>query len=132
MKKLGKIVSLLSSTLIVTPILAVADSVTLTPPASVGTKVGTITINSLSVAAIQIAMVAAFALAFAYLVWGGIDWIKSGGAKEDVGKAQGKITAAVIGMIAVLAAWAIMNFVGNLIGVPDMFKKGIDIPTLYP
>src|SRR5690242_5668833 len=41
-------------------------------------------------------------LVFAYMIWGGIQWITSGGDKGKTEEARNKITAAVIGL-AVLA-----------------------------
>ena len=48
-------------------------------------------------------------LVFMYLIWGGIDWITSGGDKGKTEGARNKITAAVIGLIVLAAAYAILT-----------------------
>ena len=61
-------------------------------------------------------LVAALA-AFAYLLWGALDWITSGGDKEKLLKARGKIQNAVIGLMVVFAALIIFNLiVGFILG----------------
>lgn len=63
---------------------------------------------------IQIAIMIAGLLCLIYLIWGGIEWLTSGGAKEGVAAAKARMTAAFIGMIIILAAWAIIQIVGHL------------------
>lgn len=52
-----------------------------------------------------------------FLIWGGMDWLTSGGDKGKTESARNKITAAIIGLIIVISAWAIMLFVQQLTGV---------------
>ena len=63
---------------------------------------------------IQIAIMVAGLLCLIYLIWGGIEWLTSGGAKEGVAAAKARMTAAFIGMIIILASWAIIQIVGHL------------------
>lgn len=56
-------------------------------------------------------------LVFAYLIWGGIEWITSGGDSGKTEKARNKITAAVVGLIILVAAYAIFQLVTNLLGI---------------
>lgn len=49
--------------------------------------------------------------AFMYLVLGGFQWITAGGDPKKTEEAQKKITNAVIGLVIIVAAWAIMNVV---------------------
>lgn len=49
-----------------------------------------------------------------FLLLGGIQWITSGGDKESLAKAKGKITSAIIGLIIVFSAWAILSLVKGL------------------
>lgn len=74
-------------------------------------------------------MVAAIAV-FAFLVWGGISWITSGGDKGKVEEARNRITNALIGLAIVAAAWAIMNLISYFFGV-DVLGPGATIPTAY-
>ncbi|MEN8253602.1 MAG: hypothetical protein ABFQ62_04475 [Patescibacteria group bacterium] len=59
-------------------------------------------------------------LVFMYLIWGGIDWITSGGDKTKTEGARNKITAAIIGLIILAAAWAILSIALNFLGAGDL------------
>ena len=49
------------------------------------------------------------------IVYGGFKWMNAQGAEEDVKKAKDTITQAVIGLVIIMAAYAISNFViGNI------------------
>lgn len=66
--------------------------------------------------------------AFIFLIWGGIQWITSGGDKTGVEAAQHKIQAALLGLFIVFAAWAIMLVAGQFLG----FDLGnLKIPTPF-
>lgn len=56
-------------------------------------------------------------LVFLYLIWGGIDWITSGGDKGKTESARNKITAAIIGLIVMAAAYAILTLALGFLGV---------------
>lgn len=67
--------------------------------------------------------------AVAFLIWGGIKWITSGGDKGKVEAARNTIVAAIIGIIVVVLSFVILNFVIQILG----FGQGIFsicIPTL--
>ncbi|OGM59165.1 hypothetical protein A3A75_03020 [Candidatus Woesebacteria bacterium RIFCSPLOWO2_01_FULL_39_10] len=51
------------------------------------------------------------------LVWGGVRYITSGGDKAQTEAARGQITAALVGLVIVFAAWAIINLVNIFFGV---------------
>lgn len=55
-----------------------------------------------------------------YLILGGIEWITSGGDKGKTEGARNKITAAVIGLIVLAAAWAILTVVLNFLGFRNL------------
>jgi hypothetical protein len=61
-------------------------------------------------------MVLGALLVFMYLIWGGIEWITSGGDKGKTESARNKITAAIIGLIVLAASWAILMLVLNFLG----------------
>jgi len=63
-----------------------------------------------------ILMVAAIAFFFMFVI-GGIRWITSGGDKGKVQAAQSQITAGLIGLVIVFAAWAILSIIENFFGV---------------
>jgi TRAP-type C4-dicarboxylate transport system permease small subunit len=52
-----------------------------------------------------------------YLIWGGIEWITSGGDKGKTESARNKITSAVIGLVILVSAWAILQFVQTLLDI---------------
>jgi membrane glycosyltransferase len=52
-------------------------------------------------------------IAVAFIIWGGFTWLTAGGNEDKVEKAKQIITAAVIGLIVILLAWAIVIFVAN-------------------
>lgn len=59
----------------------------------------------------------AVVLSFIYLVWGGIDYIMAGGESAKAEGARTKLTNAVIGLVVVIVAWAISNFILKFFGV---------------
>lgn len=63
-------------------------------------------------------------MTLAFLIWGGIQWIQSGGDKAKVQAARMKITYAVIGLIVVFLSFAIISVVSYIFGV-DL----LSIPT---
>jgi len=77
--------------------------------------------------AISLVLGVAGLLTFIYLIWGGIQWITSGGDKAQYEAARNKITAALIGLAIVAAAWAVMQLVAKFFGVS---VKEIDIPSI--
>lgn len=59
-------------------------------------------------------------MVFLYLIWGGIDWITSGGDKSKTEKARDKITAAIIGLIILAASWAILSLALSFLGAGSL------------
>jgi len=80
--------------------------------------------------AINIALMIAAILVFVYLVWGGIQWITSGGDKGKTEEARSRITAALIGLAVVAAAWAVMLLVQYFFGL-DIFGGATNLPPAY-
>ena len=65
-------------------------------------------------------------LVFAYLIWGGINWITSGGDKGKTESARNKIMAAVIGLIIIASSYAVLQIVLRFLGYSsliDTFNK---------
>jgi hypothetical protein len=52
-------------------------------------------------------------VAVVMVIWGGITWMTAGGNEERIDKAKKIISAAVIGLVIVLLAWAIVIFVAR-------------------
>ena len=70
----------------------------------------------------------AFIAALVFLLYGGIRWIISGGDKENTTKAKGTVTASLIGLAIVLAAWIILNVILTLFNLPGL--NSLNVPTL--
>lgn len=64
---------------------------------------------------------------FIFLIWGGFQWITSGGDKAGVEAAQHRIQAALLGLFIVFAAWAIMTVAGQFLGF-DLTNMKIPTP----
>lgn len=79
---------------------------------------------------IGIAMLLAALAVFIYLIWGGFEWITSGGDKAGVENARNKITAALIGLVIVASAWAIMRLVEFFFGI-TVISGTVSIPKPY-
>jgi hypothetical protein len=67
--------------------------------------------------AINFVLIVAAVAFFFMLVLGGIKWITSGGDKGKTESARSQITAGLIGLVIVFAAWAILSLVENFFGV---------------
>jgi hypothetical protein len=78
---------------------------------------------------IGIALIIAGILVFVYLVWGGIQWITSGGDKAKTEEARGRITAALVGLAIVASAYAVMRLVSYFFGI-NVFDSN-SIPTAF-
>ena len=67
--------------------------------------------------------------AFILLLVGGIRWILAGGDEKAVAGARGTITAALIGLVIVLVAYAIIRLVEIFFNV-SIITGGVSIPTI--
>lgn len=57
-------------------------------------------------------------LAFFFMfIWGAVTWILSGGDKAGVESAKGKITNAIVGMILLIASFAIVKLIETFFGI---------------
>lgn len=62
-------------------------------------------------------LVGAALLSLAFLIWGGIAWITSGGDKTGVEAARKKVTFAILGLVVAFLGFFIINFIGAFFGV---------------
>lgn len=86
-----------------------------------------LTIPSIVSGLIRMTLVVAAIVFFFILVIGGIKWIASGGDKAQTEGARNQITAALVGLVIVFAAWAILALIKTFFGV-DIFS--LSIPTI--
>lgn len=54
---------------------------------------------------------------FGFLVWGGVDWLMSGGDKGKVESAQKRISAALVGLAIVASSYAVYQIVLTFFGI---------------
>lgn len=102
-----------------------AQTISLTPPPNSGfEQLGGLTIPSLISALIRLAVIVAAIVFFFILVIGGIRWIASGGDKAQTEAARNQITAALVGLVIVFAAWAIVALINTFFHV-DIFSLAI-------
>ena len=111
---------------IFTPAIARAQEITITiqKPSNVkitdfGKLIGSI---------VGVALTLATLAAFLFLIWGGIQWITSGGDKAGVESAQHRIQAALLGLLIVFATWALFTVVGSFLGI-NVFNLVIPSPA---
>lgn len=84
---------------------------------------------------IKLFLIAAAVLMLIYLLWGGLDWILSGGDKERVAKARQKLTNAVVGMFVIIGALTLFGLItGNILGIIRQTPEGwqFTLPQLNP
>lgn len=109
-------------------LLADTEKIELKPGQGSGFEnLGNLTIPSLVSGLIKLVVVIAAIVFFFILVIGGIRWIASGGDKAQTEAAKNQITAALVGLVIVFAAWAIMALIKVFFGV-DVFT--LTIPSV--
>ncbi len=54
---------------------------------------------------------------FMYLIYGGIEWITSGGDKGKIEEARARITSGIVGLAIVASAWAIFILIDYFFGI---------------
>jgi Na+/melibiose symporter-like transporter len=75
---------------------------------------------------VKVGVMLAAVMCLVYLLWGGIDWVVSGGDKGNVENAKNKITHAIIGLAAVVLLVAVVNFLGGILGINLL---NLSVPT---
>ncbi len=103
-----------------------AESINLQPGGQF-TSIQSLEFGSLIGAFLKLILVVASLVFFFILVLGGINWILSGGDKAKTEGARNQITAALVGLVIVFAAWAIAQLIGTFFGV-NIFN--LEIPKI--
>ncbi|MDP2684124.1 MAG: hypothetical protein Q8P20_03635 [bacterium] len=88
-----------------------AAAVTVDPGLGTTLTLGTADLKGTVVSIIQWALGLLGLIAVVMVLYGGFTWMTAGGNEEKISKAKKIISAAVIGLIIVLLAWAIIIFV---------------------
>lgn len=86
---------------------------------------------------VTVSFIIALIVVLVMLIWGAFEWIASGGDKDNVGKARGRIINALIGLAVLAIAFALFRFAGQFVGfgniaVPDSGSIKLDVPTPAP
>lgn len=104
-----------------------AETISLTGLGGLAGSIEGITFSGIIRGLIQLLIVIAAIVFFFILVIGGIRWIMSGGDKANTEAARNQITAALVGLVIVFAAWAILNLIDAFFG--SNILQGLDIPS---
>lgn len=97
-------------------LLAVDNTINLSPSGQF-LPLNTVTVPNIISSSITLVLIVAAIVFFFMLVLGGIRWITSGGDKGQTEAARSQITAALVGLVIVFAAWAIIQLIGSLFGI---------------
>lgn len=85
-------------------------------PGGVAANLQVLQFSGIIGAAILLILIIAAVVFFFMLVVGGVRWITSGGDKAQTEAARGQITAALVGLVIIFAAWAIVQLVSIFFG----------------
>jgi len=102
-------------------------TIELLPGGKIGGEVQKLSIGDIVGAGLRLILVVAAIVFFFILVIGGVKWIMSGGDKAQTEGARNQITAALVGLVIVFAAWAIASLVGTFFNI-DIFS--LDLPSV--
>jgi len=67
--------------------------------------------------AVEMVFIAGIIFFFFMLIIGGVQWIASGGDKQAIESARGRLTNALIGMVILLGSYAILKLIGLIFGI---------------
>ncbi len=123
MKKLAAIGSTILSFL--TPSAVLAQNINIIPPGP-----GFKTLGDAISKILTLSFIIALVVVLAMLIWGAFEWITSGGDKEAVGKARGRIINALIGLAVLAIAFALFRLSGQFLGfgIGDAGNIQLNIP----
>ncbi len=88
-------------------------TIPLTPPSG---AISGICLTAIPQFIIQLLFVVGVIIAVAFLIYGGIKWVMSGGDKAGVEAARNHIVAAIVGLVIIAAAFVIIGIVFQLLG----------------
>ena len=123
MKRKFALLTILSS--FISASTTLADQIDIPKPA-----VGYSSLSSFVTNIMTLAFGLAILIVLVMLIWGAFEWITSGGDKETVGKARGRIVNALIGLAVLAVAFALAKLAGQFLGFD--ITKNIPIPTPPP
>ena len=104
----------------------------LLPPSSVTEGFSITDIGQFIAAILTLIFIIAGVLVFVYIVWGGIQWLTSGGDSGKAEEARNRITAALIGLAIIAIAYALVRLISYFFGVQIIGDKAIPKPFGAP
>lgn len=126
MKKLATLATSTAMTLALA-VPAFAQNIGVSQP----TEVKIVDIGKLISTGVSVIMILAGILVFVFLVWGGMEWILSGGDKTKVESAQKRITNALVGLAIIASSWALIKIISYFFGVQSGIGGALTIPKPY-
>ncbi len=110
-----------------TAYLLAEEKINLQPGKGIAGELQGLKLDNLVGGFLNLILVLAALVFFFILVIGGVKYIASGGDKTHTEAARSQITAALIGLVIVFAAWAIASLIGTFFGI-NIFQ--LEIPTV--
>lgn len=86
-------------------------------PATQGNFFGYTCVANLVSNLASLALTAGGIIFFVLLVWGGLEWLTSGGDKGKTETAQKRISSALIGLVILVTSWALYQLVLSVLGI---------------
>lgn len=81
-----------------------------------GSGSGEVIIGNLISVLVSVFMIVGFIFALFHLMFGAIRWVTASGDKTALQNAQDRMTQAVVGLILLVATWALMMLVSTILG----------------
>lgn len=103
-----------------------STTINILPPANILPRV---TPGGIIQAFIKLILIAAFVIAFIFLLLGGVRWILAGGDKTGVEGARNMVTGAIVGLFLVLSVWAIIVLIETFFGVNIIRTGTFELPN---
>lgn len=93
-------------------------------PAPIGIPSGGLSIKGEEILSttINLFLIVAVVLAVVFLLLGGIRWITSAGDQKGIESARKQITYAIVGLIIVVAAFLIVNLIGEFLNTTKLIR----------
>ena len=78
-------------------------------------------------AIVTLLFIIAAILVFIYLIWGGLQWLTSGGDSASTQKARDRITAALVGLAIIALAYALIQLIQYFFGIDVVGNSSLTI-----
>ena len=82
-----------------------------------GTQPGNVTIAYLLALFLRLSLVAAGILLLAYFIWGGIQWLTSGGEEAKLRAAKDRLSNALVGLVLIALVLVVLAIINEVFGL---------------